>query len=100
MRFCAFVLVISFILIVPIAVLADDGATQITFAGGWQPTWSPDGSEIAFAGGLGHLWTVPVAGGAPVQITFEAEHGLSPDSDAKLRWTTSGMERSEPTPRR
>ena len=32
------------------------------------PTWSPDGSRIAFYGGLGSLWTIDADGSAPVEI--------------------------------
>jgi hypothetical protein len=36
---------------------------------GHHPTWSRDGSSIAFAAD-GHIWTIPAAGGTPSQLTL------------------------------
>ncbi len=55
------------------------------------PRWSPDGSKIAFIGGLmsdqgatgGDLYIIPTAGGAPVNVTAKGE-----DSPAWLQWTS------------
>ena len=56
----------------------------------WGPTFSPDGSEIAYArgepGGSWHLWTVAASGGAARQLTF----GKIPEIYA--RYTADGSE--------
>jgi len=41
-------------------------------ADAWDPTWSPDGTEVLFAsdmGGSAQLWTVSVEGGEPRQVS-------------------------------
>ncbi len=69
-----------------------------------QPIWSPDGSHIAFIGGLmsdqgstgGDLYTVPAAGGVP--------HDLTPNitvSAGAFRWQSRGVDpRHHVVPRR
>ena len=55
-------------------------ATQIA-----QPSWSPDGSSIAYVGGLmsdqgatgGDLWMVPAAGGKPKNLTAGARTSVA-----------------------
>ena len=55
------------------------------------PRWSPDGSKIAFIGGLmsdqgatgGDLYVIPTTGGAPVNLTAKGE-----DSPAWMQWTS------------
>jgi dipeptidyl aminopeptidase/acylaminoacyl peptidase len=57
------------------------------------PRWSPDGSQVAFIGGLmsdqgvtgGDVYAIPAAGGAPRDLT----PGLAA-SAASLSWTASG----------
>ncbi len=63
--------------------------TQINF-----PRVSPDGKTVAYIGGLmsdfgsvgGDVWTVPLAGGAPVNITADAKATAT-----SLDWTTGGL---------
>ncbi len=47
-----------------------------------QPVWSPDGRRIAFwgihRGGQRDLWTIPVGGGEPVQVTEDSALDWSP----------------------
>jgi acylaminoacyl-peptidase len=62
-------------------------ATQIAV-----PRWSPDGSEIAYVGGImsdqgstgGDVWVVPASGGTPRNLTPTA-----PVSAADLAWTAT-----------
>ena len=56
--------------------------TQVTRGDGeTQPAWSPDGKLIAYVAlKKGGIWTVPVAGGEPVQVTtFGSRPRWSPD---------------------
>jgi len=52
------------------------------------PAISPDGRTVAFTSwadaGRGHVWTVPIAGGAPVRLTTQAGEYLEP------AWTAAG----------
>ena len=65
------------------------GARQLTFAEAWvwSPTWSPDGTRIAFGledrdADLGYdIYVVPVEGGAEERIT---DH---PGWDSDPNWT-------------
>ncbi|OYY70966.1 MAG: S9 family peptidase [Sphingomonas sp. 28-63-12] len=64
-------------------------ATQLNF-----PRVSPDGKTVAYIGGLmsdfgsvgGDVWTVPLAGGAPVNITDGARATAT-----SLDWTRAGL---------
>lgn len=55
----------------------------------FQPSYSPDGRQIAFVsdrGGAENIWTMPAEGGEPEEVTSEREHLLhnpawSPDGD-------------------
>lgn len=59
-----------------------------------HPRVSPDGKTVAYIGGLmsdfgaigGDVWTVPIDGGAPVNITAEAKATAT-----SLDWTTGGL---------
>jgi dipeptidyl aminopeptidase/acylaminoacyl peptidase len=44
------------------------GLTQLTHGNDMSPTWSPDGSAIAFSRGY-QVWVVPAGGGEPIQAT-------------------------------
>ena len=64
-------------------------ATQLNF-----PRVSPDGKTVAYIGGLmsdfgsvgGDVWTVPLAGGTPVDVTKD-----QPLSFVSLNWTAGGL---------
>jgi Tol biopolymer transport system component len=45
--------------------------------GAMDPTWSPDGSELAFSL-FASIWRVPVAGGEALQVSTSAGYHLSP----------------------
>ncbi|HEV2667790.1 MAG TPA: winged helix-turn-helix domain-containing protein, partial [Blastocatellia bacterium] len=64
---------------------------RLTFDAGLQsePTWSPDGSWIAYSsdrGGNFDIWIKPVAGGNPVQVTKSPAHDWQPD------WSPDGSQ--------
>jgi Tol biopolymer transport system component len=65
-----------------------NGAKQLTTEGReTAPSWSPDGSEIAYVSrrtGTGDIWVVPVAGGPPRQLTRDIRNDDSP------RWSPDG----------
>ena len=57
-----------------IYVVGADGSlqTRLTRSGAWNPTWSPDGSLIAYdsnTGGSSQIWTMRPDGGRRVQLT-------------------------------
>ena len=57
-----------------IYVVGADGSlqTRLTRSGAWNPTWSPDGSLIAYdsnTGGSSQIWTMRRDGGGQVQLT-------------------------------
>ena len=57
-----------------IYVVGADGSlqTRLTRSGAWNPTWSPDGSLIAYdsdTGGSSQIWTIRPDGGGRVQLT-------------------------------
>jgi len=52
--------------------LVDGTLKRLTYYGGFVPTWSPDGSKIAFVSsrtGKNQIFVMPSAGGAQVRIT-------------------------------
>ena len=66
------------------------GKTKLTNSGGlncFDPSWSPDGSDIIYAtwdeNGVGNIWSIPVSGGSPTQLTslllFPGHPMWSPD---------------------
>jgi len=47
-----------------------------------SPTWSPDGSTIAYVSdqaGSPQIYTVPVSGGQPRRLTFQSNYNTDPD---------------------
>jgi TolB protein len=63
--------------------LAGGTATQVTNSPGYdvQPSWSPDGSRIAFTSdrsGLPQIWTMNATGGNLLRITHTAKNEGSP----------------------
>ena len=62
--------------------------TQVTFESGLQaePTWSPDGSLVAYSSdrrGNFDIWVQPVDGGNLVQVTSDPAHDWQPDWSPK-----------------
>lgn len=62
----------------------DSSLTRLTFEGGTQPTWSPDGARIAFVShrdGSNQVYVMEADGSDATQLTFEGgEHpAWSPD---------------------
>ena len=53
---------------------AATGATVRRLADGGSPSFSPDGTQVAYAGADGWIYTVPTAGGAPRKLV----QGVSP----------------------
>jgi dipeptidyl aminopeptidase/acylaminoacyl peptidase len=52
-------------------------------------TWSPDGQQIAFVtniSGRNNLWTVPAAGGWPVQLTISDQRQSAPAWSPDGKW--------------
>ena len=84
MRSSAF-LIALITLVVPCAAANDDGAVQITFdpANDYDPTWSPDCTQIAFTSnrnGSNGIWVIPATGGLATEIvTGGREPAWSPD---------------------
>lgn len=55
-----------------------------------QPAWSPDGTHFAFSGGVSatngrEIYTVPITGGTPLQLTANGRTGAGP------RWSPDGQ---------
>jgi len=63
--------------------LTDGTTKRLTNSAGsdLQPSWSPDGSKIAFASrrtGQYQIWTMPASGGSPTRITHTTTMEISP----------------------
>ena len=53
------------------------------------PSWSPDGSRVAFAsrrGGTRDIWIVDAAGGEPEQLTTDTGEGVIPVFSPDGNW--------------
>jgi eukaryotic-like serine/threonine-protein kinase len=73
----------------PTAAPVQRNLTRLTFEPGLQTdvTWSPDGTRIAYAGdrsGNFDIWSQPVGGGDPIQVT------KSPAPDTQPAWSPDG----------
>jgi len=79
----------------------DESGEPRRLTDGFQPSWSPDGSQIAFvrwtARDAGHVWTTPSTGGDARRITDVAAYYTSPvfapDGDAILALRSSNVVR-------
>ncbi|MHB8798421.1 MAG: S9 family peptidase [Thermoanaerobaculia bacterium] len=67
--------------------LEDRVAALARVGGAWSPSFSPDGSRLAFVSdlsGVPQVWTIPLSGGFPERVTpFE-------DPVSKVRWSPAG----------
>ncbi len=64
---------------------------------GFDPAWSPDGSEIVFRSardGQWDLWRVRATGGEPVRITNDAEYDYQPVWSPDGTWIVYGSTRA------
>jgi dipeptidyl aminopeptidase/acylaminoacyl peptidase len=62
-------------------------ATLARIGGAWSPSFSPDGSRLAFVSdlsGVPQVWTLPISGGYPERVT------PLEDPIVKVRWSPAG----------
>ncbi len=62
-------------------------ATMARVGGAWSPSFSPDGSRLAFISNLSgqpQVWTIPTAGGFPELVT------PLEDPVGQVRWSPGG----------
>jgi Tol biopolymer transport system component len=89
------VLISSFVVVIPIFIFtttapATDWLWQVTTdpESDYYPSWSPDGTMIAFysyrTGDYTDIWTIPAGGGTPTQVTTD------PANDRRPAWSPGG----------
>jgi Tol biopolymer transport system component len=83
------------LVVAAIPAVTDDGASQLTFGGAYDPDWSPDGSQIVFAGagsGYGYdgdLYVIPLTGGTATRIEYPDCEVISESSPS---WSPNGSQ--------
>lgn len=69
--------VVAFVFAPPVLAQCDGAIGVTTLNSVSDPTWSPDGAEIAFGYDF-DIWTVPAAGGPAVRLTTDTEFDFDP----------------------
>jgi Tol biopolymer transport system component len=95
MRLLAAGIPLLVLVIAAIPAVTDDGASQLTVGGAYDPDWSPDGSQIVFAGagsGYGYdrdLYVIPSTGGTATRIEYPDCEVISESSPS---WSPNGSQ--------
>jgi Tol biopolymer transport system component len=69
--------------------VASGAATRVWTGDAAQPSWSPNGTRIAFWGNTGgqrDIWTIAGSGGTPVAVTQDAATDWAPEWSPDGRW--------------
>jgi Tol biopolymer transport system component len=77
---------------------AEDDAVRITTAPATDthPTWSPDGTSLAFQsdrGGVSKIWVIPLSGEPAIQLTTGSWSDASPDWSRASDWIAFASDR-------